>query len=263
MYEVVVYCPSSIQNVESGLATSSVAGAQAALADTVTLSYNGVGMAKTVRYWGGPVSNIHVYSGQLKHTATNGPASISGAFRTFCIEINQQVLGSGQTATYNIVDLSEAPNPGLPGSGDTFSTTVVDRIHAVLRAAMNLDWIDGKLQGDTGSTNITQAAIQLAIWESIWENQNTTVASLTLASGDSRATIDSESAAVHNALGTLFAAASALMLQNGNDYHIDGLKALTNSTYQDQLVVVPLPPAAWAGLGLLGLTFGVHRLRKA
>ncbi len=41
-----------------------------------------------------------------------------------------------------------------------------------------------------------------------------------------------------------------------------GLVALASDTAQDMLYVVPLPPAVFAGAGMLGLCLGVRTLRR-
>ena len=43
---------------------------------------------------------------------------------------------------------------------------------------------------------------------------------------------------------------------------LNGLKAVVAEGQQDMLYVVPLPPAAFAGLGMLGTIAGVRTIRR-
>ena len=43
---------------------------------------------------------------------------------------------------------------------------------------------------------------------------------------------------------------------------LNGLKAMVSEGQQDMLYVVPLPPAALAGLGMLGGIAGVRTIRR-
>ena len=43
---------------------------------------------------------------------------------------------------------------------------------------------------------------------------------------------------------------------------LNGLKAIVAEGQQDMLYVVPLPPAAFAGLGMLGSLAGVRTIRR-
>ncbi len=47
-----------------------------------------------------------------------------------------------------------------------------------------------------------------------------------------------------------------------SELRLHGLKAIVASGQQDMLYVVPLPPAAFTGLGMLGTIAGVRTIRR-
>lgn len=160
------------------------------------------------------------------------------------------------------MSLSEAPNPSGGGPDDTtYNATVIDRIHAVLRAAIDMGYINDRLQTTASSSAEKMAAVQLGIWESIWEEG----ATLDLTAGNSKLNNNANSSmsGIMSAASGLFAQANLHLIAQGGFQRINGLMALTNSGSQDQLVVVPLPLASLAGFGLLGGTLAVRRLRAA
>lgn len=248
-----------------GLASS------AAFADslgTVQMRYIGNGMIKSglnYRAIEGGTTHSASRAGNLRYqtrNATGQADNFAGSpLSSFCIELAQHTNSSYRT--YNVVDLSQAPNPSGNGPDHSqFTTGVISRINAVLRAAIDLGYIDAQLQTTATSTANNQAAVQLGIWEAIWES---TDSSLNLASGNSKLVNNSYNSmsGVMSSANQLVSGANTYLLNLGGLQFVSGLRALTNDTYQDQLVVVPLPTAAWAGLGLLGFVVGIRRLRKA
>lgn len=183
------------------------------------------------------VNGVSRQSGHIIHDILSGPQSGS-SFRTFCIEL-RQTIGSGGVVTYDIVDLTDAPLPG-----PQYSSSVANAINAVVANAVAMGWINNRLQADTTQANYLgrMGAIQAAIWE---------------ATGD---TLDL------NASGTSATVRSAYLELMGASFdptlRLNGLRGLVNASRQDMLYVVPLPPAAFAGAGLLALAFGVRALRR-
>jgi len=239
---------------------------------TLEMKYNGGGMLRSgLNYQGiestsgGNVTHAAGVAGELKHETRNrtgAAANLPQYISSFCIELGQ-FTQSGYN-NFDVVSIIEAPNPASNGPGDNvYGVEVQRRIHSVLRAAIDAGMIDARLQPASGSTAAEMAAIQLGIWEAIWETGST----LDLASGNS--TLVGHDFGATNALNTALASLSAsannyiaLEADDFGTFKVAGLVALTSSNAQDQLAVVPLPPAAFAGLGLLGAAGVVRRLRK-
>jgi hypothetical protein len=176
-------------------------------------------------------------AGHIVHDVLTGPGA-GGTYATFCVEI-QQSVATGPT-TYDIVDLTDARIPG-----PTLTQEQADGINAVVANAVALGWIDGRLQADESQDNYSgrMAAIQAAIWDAMGfsvdvsdpaSSDGMQMAYMTLLDDD---TFD-----------------GSLRLNN--------LKALANDAGQDMLYVIPLPPAAWAGAGMLAACFGVRTVRR-
>ena len=206
-----------------------------AMADTVEMRYTGVAgnsSAATLRVEGGTY-----YAGHMNHVFTSGDRQ-GESFATFCIDFSEGAHKT--TRTYQIVDLAQAPMPGTP-----YGQVISDKINAVVANAAALGWIDRTLQADTTQTDYTakMGAIQAAIWEAFGSDIDV---------GNSRTT---------NALESYY---NILMDQNSfdNSMRINGLRAMVAEGQQDMLYVVPLPPAAFAGLGMLGTIAGVRTLRR-
>lgn len=183
------------------------------------------------------VNGSNYPAGHIVHTVLDGPQA-GTSFATFCVEIQQNVA-SGPTV-YDIVDLTDARVPG-----PTLTQEQADRINAVVANAVALGWIDRRLQANEGQDGFVSrmAAIQAAIWNAMDLD------------------VDMDNPATNNAARdaylTLLDAATfdpALRLTN--------LRALANPNGQDMLYVVPLPPAAWAGAGLLVAVSGVRAWRR-
>jgi hypothetical protein len=176
-------------------------------------------------------------AGHIVHTILSGPGAGS-SFATFCVEIQQNVA-SGPTV-YNIVDLTDARIPG-----PTLTQAQADGINAVVANAVALGWIDGRLQADEGQENFVgrMSAVQAAIWEAMDLDVDIFAAATSDATRDAYAQLLDASTFD----GTL---------------RVNGLRALATADGQDMLYVVPLPPAAWAGAGMLALAFGVRTVRR-
>lgn len=222
--------------MKTGLMILAVAAASGvAMADSFDARYMNVagsGSAAKLR-----MDGATYYAGHMVHELTSGPRSGS-QFSTFCIELSEEA--SSNDVVYQIVDLADAPAPGLP-----YGQAVADQINAVIANAVALGWIDARLQSDTQQANYygRMGAIQAAVWEAI---------------GGS---IDLNSSKTSGSLRDAYA---VLMNEQTFDEsaRIDGLKAMTNDGQQDMLIVVPLPPAAFAGLGMLAGLGGVRAVRR-
>jgi len=202
--------------------------ASAASADTVTMQFTGSPGLHNISLSGGDESH-NGPAGHLTHQIDGGDS-----FNTFCIELAETT--SSGNHVYNIVDLAAAPSPGT-----AHGQPAADRVFEVLAKAVALDWIDINLQKTTDGTSEQMAAIQGAIWAALYGG-----------SADGNATVDIALTALSNE--SLDSGLFTLMSNR--------VRAAVNDGTQDQLFVVPLPPAAWAGLGMLGMCAGVRAIRR-
>ncbi|MCC5821690.1 MAG: hypothetical protein LAT64_00205 [Phycisphaerales bacterium] len=163
-------------------------------------------------------------------------------FNTFCIEIDQFVQGSPRT--YKIVNLSSAPAPlsgaNNPNPGQPYGFQIATRIQQVVAQAVAAGYINSDLSVNT-VTNQQLAGIQGAIWAAIYGYGNTSA---------SNATVQ----------GVIDALTDNGAFTTGGS--VSGLRAAVSNNAQDLLYVVPLPPAAFAGLATLFGVAGVARLRR-
>lgn len=210
-------------------------GVGLASADTVELTF--VEIAGNSNATKVSLNGSGIRAGHLVHSFASGPKA-GQIYATFCIEVAQTV---GGTTVYDVADLTDAPVPGLP----KYSQSQADMVSAIVANAVAMGWIDNRLQADANQTDYLgrMGAIQAAIWEALGE------------------TIDLNAPSTSASL-----AASYAQLMDAQTFdaslRLGGLRALTNANRQDLLYVVPLPPAAFAGLGMLGLGFGVRAVRR-
>lgn len=206
-----------------------------AMADSVDVRYTGIAGGSNAMHLS--VGGGTYYAGHMNHEFTAG-ARDGETFSSFCIDFAEHANTSG--ATYEIVDIADAPMPGTP-----YGQTIADRINAVVANAAALGWIDSQLQADTNQTDYLakMGAIQAAVWEAFGSD------------------IDVDSSRTTNSLESYY---SILMDDNTFDSNLrlNGLKAIVAEGQQDMLYVVPLPPAAFAGLGMLGTIAGVRTIRR-
>lgn len=210
------------------------AGSSVALADSIDLRYTGVAggsNAATLK-----VGSVTYYAGHMQHTITSGDRQ-GESFSTFCIDLAESA--KTDNATYQIVDLADAPAPGVP-----YGQAVADQINAIVANAVAQGWMDKRLQADTNQSDYVykMGAVQAAIWEALGGD-------IRLNSGRT----DDELAFYYN------------VLMDGQSFddsaRINGLRAVVAADQQDMLYVVPLPPAALGGAGLL-LGLGGWRMAR-
>lgn len=208
-------------------------GACVASAGSLNLAFDSIaGGSNSARV---RIGSSNIQAGHLFHEITSG-SQAGTVFGSFCIELAETV-GSG---TYQLVELTEAPVPGTP-----FTQAQADLISAIVANAAAKGWIDGRLQADAGQTNYLgrMGAIQAAIWEAAGAAVNINSSGTTASLRDA-----------YNELMNAQTFDASLRLS--------GLKALVNDGRQDLLYVVPLPPAAFAGMGMLAVSFGVRAVRR-
>jgi hypothetical protein len=213
-----------------------VVASGAASAASIDLDYTGIvgGNNATIARLDGR----NYRAGHMTHMITSGDRA-GQSFNTFCIEVGE--YASNGSATYEIVDLADAPDPGVP-----YGQSAADAVNAIVANAAAMGWIDNNLQaaGSNESQNLERmGAIQAAIWEALGHS---------FQAGHSRTDAG------------LAARYAELMDQSSFDSNLrlEGLRAVVAQGQQDMLYVVPLPMSALAGLGLLGGIAGVRAVRR-
>lgn len=160
-------------------------------------------------------------------------------FVTFCIELDQ--TASQNMLGYTIVNLASAPNPATgssnPNAPAAYGNAIAARVNEVVAAAVAQGWINADLSLGSADAN-RLAGIQAAIWDAIY--------------GPS----------VVTANATITGHMNTLLANYGSGDRVKGLRAMVSDRSQDMLYVVPLPPAAFAGLATLVGVAGVARLRR-
>ncbi len=160
-----------------------------------------------------------------------------GSFATFCIEL--QNIGNGPH-TFDVNAIHNAPNPSPGVGGPQYDLADEAEVNAVVAAAIALGWINADLSHGTG-TNQQLAAIQGMIWQVVLDDAVVTAANA--------------------GVGLQMSALQAQISLNPNAT-VQYLAAMTSLDSQDQLFIVPLPTAAFAGLMTLVGLVGVKRLRR-
>ncbi len=233
------------------------ASACSTLASSINISYVGQntvsGIVVAGRTSAGGIAGGHINfrygPGGSAPGATGQFQGGQGAeFSTFCIELGQFV--SGSSLPFDLDDLENAPNPASGGPGNTtYGAAIEQLINNVLAQAIAWDWIRNDLGSDTNTTRVRLAATQAAIWGAIYGANNISFV------GDSLVN-DSNGQSVSSAYNALIASLN-------NNVNVSGrFIAALNGSQQDLLYVVPLPPAAFAGLATLVGVAGVARLRR-
>jgi hypothetical protein len=164
-----------------------------------------------------------------------------GNFKSFCIELDQ-TINLGGTFTYEMIQVAEGPKPGLALGAGPMGQTKADMLGKLWAA-----YYDQALSS-AGSA----AAFQVAVWEIVYDG------GLDLFDGGFQArytNLGTAPAFVQTAQGWLDGL--------GNLTESTALAVMSNNSRQDQLVMVPLPAAAWAGLSLIGAMGLRRKLRKA
>jgi hypothetical protein len=160
------------------------------------------------------------------------PGLPTGVFRTVCIELDQYT----RDATYDVIPVANGPRPGLALSAGPMGAPKADMVSRLWAAY----WDQANLSAADA------AAFQVSIWEIVYDDD------LDLFGGAFRANYAN-------------LASSPLFVQTANAW-LGGMGSLTGSAnlvalsslrYQDQLVMVPLPSAALAGIALLACLAGV------
>lgn len=223
--------------MKNGLTIATICAATSgiAMADTVDVRYTGVAGGSNASHL--QVEGGTYFAGHMNHEFTSGSRA-SESFATFCIDFAESANTSG--TTYQIVDIADAPMPGTP-----YGQTIASRINAVVANAAALGWIDNRLQADTEQVDYLakMGAIQAAVWEAFGSDVQV---------NDSR---------TYSSLANYYSILTDVQTYDSS-LRLNGLRAIVAGGQQDMLYVVPLPPAAFAGLGMLCGIAGIRTVRR-
>ncbi|MFN0131523.1 MAG: Cys-Gln thioester bond-forming surface protein [Phycisphaerales bacterium] len=226
------------------------AAASAASADTVQMKFVGTDEGRSVKVTIGS-DTFNCFSGQLLHqfTAGNGVATqLNGLTKvTYCTDLTQVVTSSYDT--YTVAPIGSLPqSAGWPAMGAGRAQAVYN-LYAAGAGQQNLV---------TGNDDFA-SAFQIALWEIVYDYNPAIVGGYSLTAGNFKVKNTDGTAlssAISTKVGQLFALLGTIAPQTG-------LLGLTNDCSQDQIVqvnTIPLPTAAYAGLGGLVLA-GIARKR--
>lgn len=210
--------------------------ASAEIVNTIDLNYTGIVGGSSAAQ--ARVGSSTYRAGHMSHTITSGDRA-GQSFNTFCIEVEE--YASNGSATYQIVRIENAPNPG-----SLYGQTKADAVSAIVANAFAMGWIDSKMQSTNTSDSLYHAkmgAIQAAIWEALGHD-------FQLNSGSTSTNLRNQY--------------SLLMAESTFDgsLRMKDLRAVVAEGQQDQLFIIPLPNAALAGLGMFGLIAGARVARR-
>jgi hypothetical protein len=256
------------------------------LADGIEMDFRtGLGTQNIYRVWtGGGNSSWSSYSGgALQHNLRNGtgrfdsPLYEGNARYTFCTDLE------GANSGYRFYEARQPVNApldtdGNPGeNGSPYSATESDRLNAWAAACLQLGLINsqgffvlGNRTINAGSTVYTQEdlgmAVQFGVWDSLWDDGSNAPWDHTLGMGETRLNnevyLAGSYAGLQNVRNIVDIIAGFAAPKLGQGYGL--VRILVNRDEQDQMILVPLPPAAWAGLAsLAGIgAFGYVRRRS-
>lgn len=156
--------------------------------------------------------------------------------------------------THNLAEVTDAPttqNRANAAMGDGKS----NRLAQLYNYGQTAGLLNGQggwaSNADTGANKDQGAAFQLLVWRS-------SLATRVRRTG-SRAVVLRVSG-LSSSVRNYFAQFRDLSASYSSD--LAGFRASSRSGSQDQLVIIPLPPAFFAGAGMLGLVMGACYLRR-
>lgn len=236
----------------------------------VNISAGASGFTGGNTYGGGAFTATRAsgYIGEFTGPRANASAS---SFQTFCVQLNEYVtvpggpyLGVISTFTRAAGNSNWDPTTnsfGSPSTQDTISSTT-----ALLYYQFRTGGSFGGLYTNSVTTTALTEALQLALWYSEGELRTST---------NPNTGVFGNATAANNAYNSntlaqnLFAWASDSNNNLGRDWGVRVLQLWAQDATgaytvfrQDQLTIVPLPPAAYAGLSTLAGVIGLGYIRR-
>jgi hypothetical protein len=199
------------------------------------------------------------YAWKPSTTPTNNPWPLNQPFESFCVDLNEFVqLNHSYDYTIQTVESSPNPDPGSPTVG--MGTARADALRRL--------W--GTYRTGAQNDDLKAAAFQMAIWEIVFETPTqSSLPTLDVRSGTFK--MDTGSSTAGNLSGQTISWNSIATEANTylyNVFYSIGTKAESNLVVlsmpggQDQLVVMPIPAAAYGGTLLLGVLGGFRKARR-
>lgn len=241
-------------------AVTSLIAATAGNADaSISLRFNGFGNHIDVRIFlydhndAAPTNllygNLSGPAGYYRYEgAITNPTQFVGNFFGFCMEPMTGTSAFSNFVNFDTVDPTIAPDPGVPipsadGMGPERSARLARAIFAAFESR-------GGISHWNELTALEAAALNLAIWEIIYERADTALDTTTGFIRFDTAILTTTTPTVEQQANIYLAAAT-----NPEAPAAEGLLAITSAQYQDLLIPTP-------GAGLLAATAGVCALRR-
>jgi hypothetical protein len=251
-------------------AVGSLAQATTESYDQVNMRFNGVGSGRAVgvQFWVGStkVLDSNVFAGSLNHDFSTGAQvgvaavdeNSSGnvlngrTIGTFCTDILEHV--DSRWRTNNLTNVTQAPTTqsiantamGLDKSGRLAQLYNFGQGAGLINGAGG--WADAS---GSPTSRDKAAAWQLLVWEIVFGDAND---SNWDTNGALR--VSGLTSQVRNFFGQF------RDLSSSSSSDLAGFRASSRAGSQDQLVIIPLPPALYAGAGMLGLVMGAKFMRR-
>ena len=223
------------------LASAIVAHGDVVVGDTLNLTFDGVGPARSVTWTFDDGTDVN------SNTTNAGVLNWRGGIQSFCIQLDENI-GVGSSVLFDVVSPEDLPDqPPLPGPMGSSRSLVMQDLFA-----RNYDFVMSQTGDDARDWS---AAFQVMVWEISHElSADTTdagslLAGLAIESG--QASFDASS----DVLGFAQSMLDGLGGGVGEFRGFDSLLGLTNENKQDQLFVVP-------GAGALAGLLGVAAMRR-
>lgn len=251
-------------------AVGSLAQASTEPYDQVNMRFDGIGYGRAVgiQFWVGStkVMDVNAFAGSLNHEFTTGAAGGVGAvdenssgnalngriIGTFCTDILEHV--DTRWRTNNLATVNDAPTTQNAANAE-MGTERSGRLAQLYNYGLSAGLLNGAggWADNTGSSMSRDeaAAFQLLVWEIVFGDAND-------ANWDTNGTI--RVSGLSNSVRNYFGQFRDLSSSYASD--LAGFRAASRSGSQDQLVIIPLPPAVYAGAGMLGLVMGAKYLRR-
>lgn len=251
-------------------ALASIASATPDSYDQVNMRFAGVGAGRAVgvQFWVGStkVMDSNVFAGSLNHQFTTNAAGGTNAVAqsdagsvlngrtlgTFCTDILERVDSNWRT--HNLTEVQVAPTT-QSRANSAMGEAKSNRLAQLYNYGQTAGLLNGQggwaSDADTSANKDKGAAFQLLVWEIVFGDANE-------ANWESNGAL--RVSGLSSSVRNYFSQFRDLSASYSSD--LAGFRASSRSGSQDQLVIIPLPPAFFAGAGMLGLVMGARYLRR-